>query len=425
MVTPYSASLGAGAQWLALPWLRFEGVLGYGAAGAPTTIYSTTSGIGTVQTALLTYHGLVLSARATATVNAPHFAELHASALPFSVGGSLDGERWRAAHATLGLRAGAFAFSTVGLRFVGTVEYEIHRAIGKPLSTAADALPGFVAQTFHRVGLGLRITSLQDPPSLSRPPAGPGRIRGRVLAQGTPDSIAGAEVIVAGGAPIRTDRSGYFVVPAVQPGPVSIEVRVAGYRTAKETVEIRPGAEIQQSLHLVRKSGPGTIKGKILTRGESGPGDPIAGAEIRAQNGATATSEQDGSFVLPNVGPGAVTLVVNAKSHQAAEEIVSVPPETDAEVQLQLAKAAAASQASIRGQVRSAKGGAPVKATLTIREARMNTRVDRDGRFTVRVPGGRYTIVFAARGYVPQTKTVDLADGDQALFYIDLSPGEE
>jgi hypothetical protein len=40
------------------------------------------------------------------------------------------------------------------------------------------------------------------------------------------------------------------------------------------------------------------------------------------------------------------------------------------------------------------------------------------------VPGGRYTIVFSSRGYVPQTKVVDLADGDQALFYIDLSAGE-
>jgi hypothetical protein len=305
------------------------------------------------------------------------------------------------------------------------VDYEVHRAAGTAIAPAPDGSISSVSQTFHRVGFGLRVTSLEDPPSLLRPPAGPGRMRGRVLAQGTPNSIAGAEVIVAGRPPVRTDRSGYFVVPAIDPGPVSIEVRVAGYRTARETVEIRPGAEIHHSLQMQRKTGPGTIKGTILSRAESGPGSPIAGAEVRAQNGATATSGEDGSFVLPNVGPGAVTLVVNARNHQAAEEIVSVPPETDAEVQLQLAKATATSQASIRGQVRSAKGGAPVKATLTIREARVNTRADREGRFTVRVPGGRYTIVFSARGYTPQTKMVDLADGDQALFYIDLSPGED
>jgi hypothetical protein len=420
---PYSASVGAGAQWLPFSWLRLEGALGYGASGMYPTIYSATRQ--DVLPTLLSYHGPVLSVGATATVNAPYFAELRASALPFSAGGSLDGAEWRAAHLSLGLRAGVAAFSFSGLRFVGTVEYEFHRARGFSVPSTLDLPESSVSQTFHRVGLGLRVTSVQDPPSLFRPPAGPGRIRGRVLAQGTPNSIAGAEVVVGGRPPVRTDRSGYFVVPAVDPGPVSIEVRVAGYRTSMETVEIQPGVEFHHSLQLVRKSGPGTIKGKVVSRAESGPGDAIAGAEIRAQSGATATSSEDGSFVLPDVGPGPVTLVVNARNHQAAEEIVSVPPETDAEVQLVLAKAAATSQASIRGQVRSAKGGAAVKATLMIREAKVNARADRDGRFTVRVPGGRYTLVFSARGYIPQTKVVDLGDGDQALFYIDLSPGEE
>jgi hypothetical protein len=425
LAVPYSASVGAGAQWLPFSWLRLEGALGYGASGMWPTIYSATKQ--EVLPALLSYHGPVLSVGATATVNAPHFAELRASALPFSSGGSLDGADWRAEHVSLGLRAGVVAFSYSGLRFVGTAEYEFHRARGVsvPVPGTVDQPQSSVSQTSHRVGVGLRVTPLQDPPSLFRPPAGPGRIRGRVLAQGTPNSIAGAEVVVGGRPPVRTDRSGYFVVPAVDPGPVSIEVRVAGYRTSRETVEIQPGVEFHHSLQLVRKSGPGTIKGKVVSRAESGPGDAIAGAEIRAQSGATATSSEDGSFVLPNVGPGAVTLVVNARNHQAAEEIVSVPPETDAEVELVLAKAAATSQASIRGQVRSAKGGAAVKATLMIREAKVNARADRDGRFTVRVPGGRYTLVFSARGYTPQTKVVDLADGDQALFYIDLSPGEE
>jgi hypothetical protein len=33
-------------------------------------------------------------------------------------------------------------------------------------------------------------------------------------------------------------------------------------------------------------------------------------------------------------------------------------------------------------------------------------------------------VTFEARGYVPQTKTVDVGAGDQALFYVDLSPQE-
>ncbi|HYX89983.1 MAG TPA: carboxypeptidase regulatory-like domain-containing protein, partial [Myxococcaceae bacterium] len=277
----------------------------------------------------------------------------------------------------------------------------------------------------QRLGLALRVTTFDEAPSLLRPPSGPGWIRGKVLAEGTGSPIAGVEVVVPGAPPVRTDRWGEFAVPGVGPGSVSYEVRVAGFRSAAETVEVPPGGEVRRSLRLVRKTGPGTIRGRILSKEDGGPGEPIPGADIRAQQGgATSTAAADGSFTLQNVGPGPVTLVVNARNHLAVEEAVVVPPESEAEVQLLLAKAAAKSLASIRGQVRSAKGGDPVKALLQIREARVNARADRDGHFNLRVPGGRYTIIFSAKGYVPQTKVVDLGDGDQALFYIDLWAGE-
>ena len=36
----------------------------------------------------------------------------------------------------------------------------------------------------------------------------------------------------------------------------------------------------------------------------------------------------------------------------------------------------------------------------------------------------KYTVVFEAPGFIKQTKTVEVADGDQALFYVDLSREE-
>jgi hypothetical protein len=74
----------------------------------------------------------------------------------------------------------------------------------------------------------------------------------------------------------------------------------------------------------------------------------------------------------------------------------------------------------MRGQVRTVRGK-PVAALLKIPEAQINTRTASDGRFHVRVPGGRYTVVFEAPGFVRQSKTVEVADGDQAIFYVDLS----
>ncbi len=42
----------------------------------------------------------------------------------------------------------------------------------------------------------------------------------------------------------------------------------------------------------------------------------------------------------------------------------------------------------------------------------------------MKVPGGKYQVRIEARGYVPQTKTVEVADGDQAIFNIDMHPAK-
>src|SRR6185369_5423916 len=124
----------------------------------------------------------------------------------------------------------------------------------------------------------------------------------------------------------------------------------------------------------------------------------------------TVHAGADGSFTLDEVGPGPVQVKATLKGYKPAEEVVSVPPEGEAALVL----------ASMRGQVRTLRGK-PVSAVLRIPEAQISTRTGSDGRFTVRLPGGKYTVVFEAPGYVRQTKTVEVADGDQAIFYVDLS----
>jgi hypothetical protein len=38
------------------------------------------------------------------------------------------------------------------------------------------------------------------------------------------------------------------------------------------------------------------------------------------------------------------------------------------------------------------------------------------------VPGGTYAVSISAPGHVTQVKSVEVADGDQALFHADLQP---
>jgi uncharacterized membrane protein len=78
--------------------------------------------------------------------------------------------------------------------------------------------------------------------------------------------------------------------------------------------------------------------------------------------------------------------------------------------------------ATVSGQVRSARGGKPVVAQLEIRELKQTIAADEGGAFSVQIPGGKYTVRISATGFVTQTKTVTVRDGDQAIFNVDLAP---
>jgi hypothetical protein len=41
----------------------------------------------------------------------------------------------------------------------------------------------------------------------------------------------------------------------------------------------------------------------------------------------------------------------------------------------------------------------------------------------MRVPGGTYSVIISAKGFITQQKSVTVKDGDQAIFNVDLFPG--
>lgn len=66
--------------------------------------------------------------------------------------------------------------------------------------------------------------------------------------------------------------------------------------------------------------------------------------------------------------------------------------------------------------------GPPVAARLGTKELGFEIASGADGKFLVRVPGGRYAVTIEADGFVAQNKVVEVADGDQAIFNVDLHP---
>jgi len=223
--------------------------------------------------------------------------------------------------------------------------------------------------------------------------------------------------------PLKPDPSGAFRAEGLAAGWVAIKASAEGYRPQEHKVRLPAGGQASVLLPLERIPGPGTIRGRILRPGGAeDPKVPIADVEVQVGGQVLATSDADGQFVLPSVGPGPVALKLVGAGLKPLEELVVVPSHGEASLEAVMQKTAEA-LAWMRGRVRTTQGS-PLQATLRIAETKRKARARASGDFEFRLPAGRYHVTFEAPGYVSQTKVVDVGAGDQALFYVDLSPVE-
>jgi hypothetical protein len=216
---------------------------------------------------------------------------------------------------------------------------------------------------------------------------------------------------------------GAFRVEGLASGWVAVTASAEGYQPVEQKVMLPAGGQASVFLPLERIPGPGTVKGRI-TRQEGREGEQVAvpDVEVRIADQVVARSDAAGLFVVPAAGPGPVSLKLAGAGVRPQEEVVVVPAHGETSVEIVMRKADDI-QAWMRGRVRSTQGR-PVVATVKIAETRLKARTRPTGDFEFRLPAGRYRVTFEARGYVSQTKVVDVGAGDQALFYVDLSPLE-
>jgi hypothetical protein len=229
--------------------------------------------------------------------------------------------------------------------------------------------------------------------------------------------------VQAGGKDAQADSSGAYRVDGIAAGWVSLRASAEGYQPVERKVLLPAGGQASVFLPLERIPGPGIVKGRVLRQeGRDGTQVPVANVEVRIGAQVAARSDAEGRFVVPEAGPGPVSLKLTGSGVRPQEEVVVVPSHGEASVEVLMQKGAEL-RAWMRGRVRSTLGR-PVVATVRIAETKRKVRTRPTGDFELRLPAGRYHVTFEARGYVSQTKIVDVGAGDQALFYVDLSPRE-
>ena len=386
----------AAARWSKVSWLWLEGQLGWG--------LHLRSGISAGPREKLTFFtgptlGVAVGLRPSDAFCAQLFFRAEPVAFAIAQAAGLRGQAfWGGAQVSLG-----------GLR-VGTVL--VGAALTVELTSSQLVSEGGARQFAARVGAGL---SLQRAPEQLEVVLAPLPVRvtltGRVQgAEGA--ALAGVVVSLDGENPLRSDEAGGFTFAEVLTGAHVLRARKEGYTAATQDVTVT-ASPTPATVTLLAPNGPGWIMGVV--RSKEGP---IERAALNAGL-VTAVSDADGHFVLEGVGPGPVKVLVRSPDFADAEELVQVPAQAEASLEFTLVPKATEVRATLRGLIR-ATSGEPVQATVRIVELKLKLAVKPDGRFSADVPSGKYTVLIEARGYVTQTKTVEVSGGDQAIFHAEL-----
>ena len=388
-------TLAVAGRWLATPWLSLEAQLGWGlqlrSVIAPGPVAQDVG-----------FMGPSLGVAVNLSPSKILVSQLFFRAQPanFSLTGSAGFQGWAVAG---GAQVSLGALRIGDVQFGAAVTLEV-------VSSRLVANLGVAEQTAVRLGLGVSMMRAPVDPLVDGLASGQRleTLTGKVVSG--EGGLAGVVVTLDGKRPTRTDAAGAFSFADVVTGAHSLEASKEGFKPGVLDVKV-PGDSV--TVTLVASTGPGRIRG-VIRSGEK----PIAEASI--VSGAQKTSsDAEGRYVLEKVGPGPVTVSVQAAGMTDQEEVAQVPAEAEAALDFALVPREVEVRATLRGLIR-AKDGAAVKATVRVVELKLKVAVKPDGRFSADVPRGKYTLIIEARGFVTQTKTVEVSSGDQAIFHAEL-----
>lgn len=356
--------------------LGAEATLGYSLLISP--LFATT-GDGRVSVRNIRDHGPMLGARASWDVLPWLGFDLRGRGVPVSLGARSGDTRLsgRYLEAGGGVRLGNLPAGR--MRFAVVLDYGYGQT-----SLRGDAID--LKLNRHLLALGLR--AWQGP--RERPPLF-GEMAGAVP-EGPPDPGAEVAETPAPPPPPRLDPP----PPAEQvPLPASNPASVRGTLWAR-SVAVVPGRAKRVPLP----------KATVSWR----PAD-AASSEVR--------SNARGEFSLESLPPGDGTLHVEAPGYEPIDKALTLAVGKREDLDLTLETMARQGKAIIRGTVRSAHGR-KLKATLAIPEANLRNKLQRNGAFVFEVPPGRYTLKVSAVGYRTQSKSFELAGGEESIFSIEL-----
>lgn len=279
-------------------------------------------------------------------------------------------------------------------------------------------------QTLQRMGVALELAWLDVRPDAQFPTqVRPGSLSVQVVDAESKAPVAGAQVTLVLEGTVQkartADTKGQVVEPELEPGEVVARVTAQGYEASEGRVTVSSGERATLEIQA-RKRAPtmGGLKVIVVDKRNNQPvpdAQVVVGAKELKTNAA-------GQVQVGSLAPGPVSVKVSAPEFQSVDDAAVVVAGQESEMSVSLVPAKRLGYATISGKVRSTLRGKPLVATLVIPTAKVRTRTDAQGSFSVKLKPGTYRINISASGHLTQTKSVTVKDGEQAIFNVDLFP---
>ncbi len=214
-----------------------------------------------------------------------------------------------------------------------------------------------------------------------------------------------------------SDELGTAVLGELAEGTLLTSFNLQGYEPLTRKIDMVSGKNETTVSLVLEKPKVGSVAVTVVDQQTK---KPLATATVKLGS-ETATTDKLGLARFEQLPVGNVAIAVTMPGYKSAQEAASVIAQKESAVQVTLTPTQVRLPAAIKGQVRTLVGGTPLAADLEIPELKLKTRADANGAFSVTVSGGTYTVRISARGFVTQTKSVVVRDGDSTIFNVDLS----
>ncbi len=272
----------------------------------------------------------------------------------------------------------------------------------------------------YSTALAVKVLYLtKDLPSIPPRPT-TSTVTGKVIDGTTNQPLSKVTVVLVSDATVTavTDVLGNFTLSKVPAGSRNISFSLSGYLTTTIPVSSSAGSIMDiGTSSLYPMSTAGIIRGSVT---DSTNGEPLANAviEVKGSFTGTASTGADGSFIIGNVTPGALTLTASKDGYIPVSNTGTISAGEVLFFYAQLSPVSTQpATGSATGQVVDAVTRQPLsEVSVTLQDdANISALTDSAGNFTIsNIPIGTQSIIFSYAGYASARVSAAIISGSVA-----------